>query len=62
MYKLRDENSQSIAVNTLLWAGSPVQLSSVRPGAGTKGEYRWPAAMHAQVVNYANWTNGLQEE
>ncbi len=62
MYKLGDENSQPIAVNTLLWAGSPVQFLSVRPGAGSKGEYRWPAARHDQVVNVANWTNGLQEE
>jgi hypothetical protein len=52
VYKLGDENSQPIAVNTLLRAGSPVQFSSVRPGAGAKGEYRWPAPMYDQVVHY----------
>lgn len=62
VYERGDENSQPIAVNTLLWAGSPVQFSTVRPGAGAKGEYGWPAAMHDKVVKYANWTNGLQEE
>jgi hypothetical protein len=50
VYTLGDENSgEHVAVGRQASA-----LLICRPGAGTKGEYRWPTAMHDQVVNVAN--------
>ena len=61
VYERGDPNGQPMAVSTLLWTGSPVEFSAVRPGTGAKGEYVWSAAMHDKVVKYANWSHGLQE-
>jgi hypothetical protein len=61
MYERGDPNGQPMAVSTLLWTGSPVEFSAVRPGTGAKGEYVTSAAMHDKVVKYANWSHGLQE-
>ncbi len=54
VYERGDPNGQPMAVSTLLWTGSPVEFSAVRPGTGAKGEYVWSAAMHDKVVKYAN--------
>ncbi len=37
VYERGDPNGQPVAASTLLWTGSPVEFSAVRPGTDAKG-------------------------
>jgi hypothetical protein len=54
VYQLGETETNLVAVEGLLWTGSPISFSSVR-GHATGGRYVLEGRMHDRIVKYANW-------
>ncbi len=54
VYQLVETETNLVAVEGLLWTGSPISFSSVS-GHATGGRYVLEGRMHDRSVKYANW-------
>ena len=54
MYQLGETETNLVAVEGLLWTGSPISFSSVR-GHATGARCVLEGRMHDRIVKHANW-------